>query len=365
MATAVHQFLPTFAEHDAIGMHVRRLQHLLREAGYASEIYADDIHTEVRDRALPYRRFDPRAAGSPVWLLYHSSTGSPMAASLCAQDLPLIVNYHNITLPRFFDRWEPLAAQSMRAGREQLSLLAPVATSGIADSTFNEADLVAAGFTRTAVSPILIDFGAYDAAPDGRTLARLERAADRCGPHWLFVGRVAPNKCQHDVVAAFAAYRRLFAPRARLSIVGGRTSQLYWRGLEEMIADLGLDDAVELTDSLSFPQLLAYYRSADVFVCLSEHEGFCVPVLEAMRFDVPVVAYSSSALPETVGTGGLLLSGKDPVLVATAVDRVLGDDALRQSLVTAGRARVEHFSLPNSGRRMVDTIVAVVEGEAA
>ncbi|HET7489710.1 MAG TPA: glycosyltransferase family 4 protein [Acidimicrobiales bacterium] len=356
MPVAVHQFLPTFAEHDAIGMHVRRLQRLLRGAGYASDVYADDIHAEVRGRALPFRDFRP-APGERPWVLYHSSTGSTMAAELAGAGLPLVVDYHNITLPRFFERWEPLAAHSMRAGREQLRVLAPAATFGIADSTFNEADLVRAGFARTAVSPILVDFADYDVAPDQRALARLRKGG---GPLWLFVGRVAPNKCQHDVIAAFAAYRRLHAPDARLRIVGGRTSQLYWQALEELIADLGLGDAVRLTDSISFPELLAHYEAADVFVCLSEHEGFCVPVLEAMRFDVPVVAYGASAVPETVGDAAVVLPGKDPVLVAAAVDRVLSDDALRRSLVDAGRARVEHFSLEHTGKQMLDTVTSVV-----
>lgn len=365
MPVAVHQFLPTFAAHDAIGTHVLRVQRLLRGAGYESEIFADDIHQEMRGRAHPYRGYaDTIRAGQRAWLLYHSSTGSPMAEYLRAQDLPLLVDYHNITLPLFFDRWEPLAADSMRAGREQLRRLAPVATLGIADSTFNEADLVEAGFTRTAVAPILVDFSDYDAPPDARTSARLRRAGERGGPRWLFVGRVAPNKCQHDVVAAFAAYRRLFQPRAMLSLVGGRTSQLYWRALERMIADLGLADAVELTDNVPFARLLAYYRAADVFVCLSAHEGFNVPVLEAMRFDVPVVAHAVSAVPETVDVGGLLLADKDPVVVAAAVERVLTDAPLRQSLVTAGRARVAHFSLANTSRRMLDAIASVVEDRA-
>jgi len=358
--TAVHQFLPTFAEHDAIGMHVRRLQRLLRAAGYESEIYGDDIHDEVRHRARPFADFRPPAGDRP-WLLYHSSTGSPMAAALCELGLPLVVDYHNITLPRYFERWEPLAAHSMRAGREQLRLLAPAATFGIADSSFNQADLVDAGFARTAVAPILVDFADYDVAPDARTLGRLRRAGGPGAPHWLFVGRVAPNKCQHDVVAAFAAYRRLYAPGARLSLVGGRTSQRYWWALEELVAELGLEGAVRLTDSLPFPELLAHYAAADVFVCLSEHEGFCVPVLEAMRFDVPVVALAAAAVPETAGDAAVLLPGKDPVLVAAAVDRVLGDGALRRGLVEAGRARVGHFSLAVTGKRMIDTVVSVVE----
>ena len=176
------------------------------------------------------------------------------------------------------------------------------------------------------------------------------------GPHWLFVGRVAANKCQHDIIAAFAAYRQLFDPKARLSIVGGRTLLLYARALERMAVELGVADAVDFTDNLKFSQLLAHYRAADLFVSLSEHEGFCVPLVEAMHFGVPTVAFASTAVPETVGDATLLLSDKDPVSVAVAAQRVLSDDVVRKALIEAGHRRVEHFSLVNNRRRLIEAL---------
>lgn len=367
MLTGVHQFLPTFAARDAIGAHVLHVRTLLRRAGFASEIFADDVHAEVAGEARHYREFPTaatKAAGGRTWVLYHASTGSPMVEFLLGRDDPLLVYYHNITEAGFFDRWAPLAAQNMRAARDQLRRLAPATALAMANSSFSEADLVAAGFTRTAVVPVLVDLAGHRLRPHARTLARLRQARARGGAHWLFVGRVAPNKCQHDVVAAFAAYRRLYDPQARLSLVGGRTADLYWKAVEAMVAELDLGGAVTLTDTIPPPALRAYYRSADVFVCLSEHEGFCVPVLEAMHFGVPVVAYASSALPETIADAGLVLADKDPVLVAAAVHRVLTDDALRRSLQAAGSGRVEHFSLANSGRRLLDTLGGfLAEGE--
>jgi glycosyltransferase involved in cell wall biosynthesis len=361
--TEIHQFLPTFAAHDAIGMHVLRIRGLLREAGFVSDIYADEIHDEMRGEATHYREFDKRPPGSGGrWLLYHSSTGSPMVDWLCRQADPLIVDYHNITEAKYFDRWAPVAADSMRHARDQLRQLAPHARFAMADSPFNEQELLATGYRETAVAPILIDFNEYDAAPNARLLAQLQRGREDGGARWLFVGRVAPNKCQHDVVAAFAAYRALFDANAHLTLVGGMTAYLYWRSMEGLINELELSGAVTMADSIGFPELLAYYRTADVFVVLSEHEGFNVPVLEAMHFDVPVVAYASSAVPDTVGDAGVLLTDKDPVVVATAVDRVLNDTDLRTQLVGAGRGRVDHFSLKNTGQTMLDIISGVVNG---
>ena len=345
----IDQFVPTFAPGDAIGMHALRIQQVLRDAGYESQIWSDDIHPPMRGKARHHREYTPGG-----WILFHASTGSPMTELARSCGDPVIVDYHNITPAEFFERWEPRAAESMRAARADLRRLQPVTRFGLADSSYNEAELIAEGFAPTAVAPILIDFDEYRAEPNPRMLERLRR--DGGGARWLFVGRMAPNKCQHDLIAAFAAYRRLHDPEARLSLVGGRTAILYWKALESLIAELDLAGSVELADAVTFPELLAYYRAADVFVCLSEHEGFNVPVLEAMSFDVPVVSLASTALPETVGDAGVLLDGKDPVLVATAVDRVLSDAALRADLVEAGRRRVEHFSLPNTSRLMLDAI---------
>jgi glycosyltransferase involved in cell wall biosynthesis len=166
-------------------------------------------------------------------------------------------------------------------------------------------------------------------------------------------------------VAAFAAYRRLFDPAARLSIVGGRTLLLYARALERLAAELEVADAVDFTDNLTFPQLVAHYRAADVFVSLSEHEGFCVPLVEAMHFGVPTVAHACCAVPETVGDATVLLDDKDPLTVAVAVQRVLSDDAVRKAMIEAGHGRVEHFSLVNNQRRLLDALeprIAAADG---
>ncbi|HLF41132.1 MAG TPA: glycosyltransferase family 4 protein [Acidimicrobiia bacterium] len=359
LGTAVHQFLPTFAGGDAIGNHVLRLQRVLRSAGFESEIFADEVKPAVRRHARHYREFSP-ADGPPPWLLYHLSTGSPMAGFLAeqAERCPLAVYYHNITPAKFFERWEPEAAKSVRGARDELRRLAAVTRLAMANSTHSADELAAEGYPDPQVVPVLVDFSEYDAPSDASATARLQRAARDGGAHWLFVGRLAPNKCQHDVIAAFAAHRAVFDPAARLSLIGGKTSELYHRALELLVSELGVEGSVDFADHVTFAELLAYYRSASVFVSLSQHEGFCVPVLEAMHVGIPVVALAASAVPETVGDGGLLLPGSDPLLVATAVDRVLSDAPLRERLVASGRERTECYSLAHSGRRFLDVLAS-------
>ena len=360
--TSVHQFLPVFAAGDAIGNHVLRIRDTLRAAGYESEIFADDIHPPVRRHARHFLDFKAPAGGKAVHLLYHLSTGSRMAAWLADQPVPLGVDYHNITPAEYFDRWQPQAAQIARSARAEMRKLASSTVYGLADSTYNASELADEGYPDTAVVPILVDWAEYDAAPDTATLTRLRRRAEGGGAHWLFVGRVAANKCQHDIVAAFAVYRQLFDPKARLSIVGGRTLLLYSRALERLADELGVAGAVDFTNDLTFPQLLAQYRAADVFVSLSEHEGFCVPLVEAMHFGVPTVAFASTAVPETAGDATLLLPDKDPLMVAVAVHRVLSDDVVRKALIEAGHRRVEHFSLVNNQRRLLEALEPRLNG---
>ena len=200
-------------------------------------------------------------------------------------------------------------------------MLAPFTEMSFADSSFNEAELLELGYGKTQVCPILVDLEEYHIPPDPRTLDWLQSRREHSGSQWLFVGRVAPNKCQHDIVAAFAVYRRVFEPDARLTLVGGATSPSYRHALDRLVHELGVAGNVDVVGSVSSGQLLAHWAVADVFVCLSEHEGFCVPVLEAMELGVPVVAYAATAVPETVGDAGLLLDDKDPLTVAMAVDQ--------------------------------------------
>jgi glycosyltransferase involved in cell wall biosynthesis len=358
----VHQFVPNLAAGDAIGVHVRHTQRVLRGAGFRSEIFYDEAQASVRKLGRHYTTFDRERDGESgaAWVLFQLSTGSDMTGFLLDLDLPYGVYFHNVTPPEFFERWEPGAAENLRRALHDVRRLAARSRFALANSTFSEATLVEAGYSPTAVVPVLVDYDEYDAPANRRVTARIEREA--AGARWLFVGRIAPNKCQHDVIAAFAAYREVYDATARLTLVGGRTSNVYYRSLELLADELGIADRVELTDAIPEDEKLAYLRAADVFVCLSDHEGFQVPMIEAMRCGVPVVAYASSAIPDTLADAGVLLPSKDPVVVATAVHRVLHDDALRDDLRRAGKERVDRYSLDRVGRELVDAIRGGIGG---
>ena len=342
--TAIHQFVPTLAPRDAVGTHYLAVQQTLQDAGYRSEIYAYEAKGEYARRAHSFASFSGGRPGEDTWLLYHSSVGSPVADFVDRRDEPLIVDYHNITPADFFARWEPAIAGALMKGRRQLADLEARASLGIGDSAFNAAELAALGYSPTAVVPILLDVDAFGrTAPD----PRVERDGT---PTWLFVGRIAPNKAQHDVVKAFAAYREMYDTNVRLRLVGGSSSHSYEHALHEFVDELGLHENVEFTGPVDEATLAAYYDTADVFVVCSEHEGFLVPLLEAMFHRVPIVAFAAAAVPETIGDAGLVLNVKDPCTIAAAVRRVTSDAAVRARLVDVARGACTTSTSPRRNK---------------
>lgn len=362
----IDQLVPSFAPYDAIGNHVLKVRSVLRAAGFSSDIYGELIDPQLASEAMPFADCVARAGEDRV-LLYQSSTNSAMVPWLlerAAHGQRVVSNYHNVTPAEYFDRWEPQAAEAMRQGRADVARLAPWVSLGLADSEFNRRELVELGYARTMTTPLLVDLDIYHRDEDAAARARRERQRDQGVTRWLFVGRVAPNKCQHDVIAAFALYRRLFAPQARLTLVGGVTSPRYYARLLRMVRQLEVDGHVEFATRVPFERLLDHYARADVFVCQSEHEGFCIPVLEAMELGVPIVAHAAAALPDTVADAGVVLHDKDPMVVAVAVDGLLGDTARRDALVRAGRRRAQEFSFPVTSKVFVSAITEWLADQA-
>jgi len=362
--TAVHQFVPVL-EPGAVGGHTLEVQRALREHGIESEVFAETVHPSMEGRAHGYTEYGTRVAARPTdTLLYQMAIGSPVAAFVRDRPERKAVDYHNITPPELFARWEPDLVHGLAWGRRQLAELGAVCSFALADSAFNESELTGLGYEHTAVVPILLDLDAFEHELDDACRDRLlERKHRDGGVDLLFVGRVAPNKAQHELVKVLAAYRTLYDGNARLHLVGGSSSDRYVDAIRSFAAELGLADAVDLAGSVSAGELTAYYRAADVLVSASVHEGFCVPLLEAMHHRVPIVARALAAVPETLGDAGVLLRSSSPDRMAAAVHRVVTDAPVRDALVAAGRRRLESFSLPRTRQRLLDAIDRFVTAE--
>ncbi len=358
--TRIDQVIPTLASRDAIGGHVVQLRDLLRERGYKSDIYYGHASADRLDHGFPVARLGDRSSNGRV-LLYQLSIGSGVADIFRERTERKFVNYHNITPADLLEAWAPAVGEEVRWGRAQLRDLAPVTEFAIADSTFNERELQVAGYRSTMTLPLLIDLEGFTGSPDPVLADRLASDKERGGTDLLFVGKVSPHKGQHDLVKALAAYRRLYDPQARLHLVGGAISEEYQTAVERFASELGLLEALDIAGSVTHEELIAYYAASDVFVCLSNHEGFCVPLVEAMVHRLPIVAYTNTAVPETVQGAGLVLPSKEPVRVAAAIDRVVGDPRLRAMLAAAAAERVRTFAL----RRTKDGFATALEAACA
>ena len=353
----VHQFLPTLSPGDAIGNHVLRIRPLLEAFG-PSRIYVERADASLANVVTDYREYVPEP-GSAV--LYHASIGSPMARWLHALPATVLLDYHNVTPMRFFAPYEPKVAALCFAGRAECRLLARSSPLSMADSTWSAHELSEMGCPATATVPILLDFSKYQQPPHRPLIEAL--ASTKKGTDILFVGRISPNKRQEDVVKAFALYRRHYDAEARLFLVGTSSSDRYRKAIVGLVRRLHLENAVSIVGGIPDSHLLAYYRAADVFLSMSEHEGFCVPLLESMLFDLPIVAYAAGAVPETLGDAGILFRHKRYDEIAALI-HLLGDTATRERLVKAGRARVEHFRPERHEPRLLELVGEALRGAA-
>ena len=251
-----------------------------------------------------------------------------------------VMVYHNITPPQFFEEYSVKAAQLCQNGLEGASYLADKVDYCLAVSEYNKQDLIRMGYTCPIdVLPILIPFDDYAKTPSQQVIDRYSDGYTNL----IFTGRIAPNKRQEDVIRAFYDYKKFYNPKSRLILVGGHNGmERYYHRLKSYINALELEDVV-FPGHIKFDEILAYYKIADVFLCQSEHEGFCVPLVEAMYFDVPVVAYDSSAIAGTLGGGGFLLKDKNPVETAGVINRVVTDEALRTQIIKNQQARLADF----------------------
>lgn len=354
----IDQVLPCLASRDAIGVHTVALCDALRVAGIDSDIFYGSCTPDFAHYGQPLVELG--RASRHRWLLYHAAIGSPVFDVLAARSEQKLVNYHNIAPAPLFHGWAPELCYELELGRAQLRWLAPETRFAVADSGFNQCELVAAGYRETAVVPLLIDMTGTGAQASPETTDRLQAGKANGGADLLFVGKLSPHKAPHDLVKMLVVLRRLYDPLARLHLVGTPLGERYEAALLQFVDELGLKDAVFVAGSVGTAELESYYRAADVFVCASEHEGFCVPLVEAMGHRVPVVAYGVAAIPETVGQAGLVLPRKDPLLFATAVARVLEDAELRQRLQRAADERVADFALERSRRRFVELLAQAV-----
>jgi L-malate glycosyltransferase len=346
----VHQLLSGAGPHDAITTEALAFRSYFRSWGWGGRDHAGRIVPGCNGSIVPLAEL--RAAPDDVLLLHHSAR-TPALRDLLALPNPKLLLYHNVTPAEWLWDQAPLVAVQCAIGREQLPELVEAADVAAADSAFNAAELSALGAGRTEVVPLLVDLS--------RLGPGTQDGAEAPGsPTVLFVGRLSPHKREDAVIKAFSLYRRHRAPQARLILVGDPLSTGYAERLRAL-ADSLAPGAVTIESGLSDRELGERYRTADVFLCLSEHEGFCIPLLEAFHFGLPVIARPAGAVAETVGDAAILVEDTDLAVVAELVHLAVCDRDLRDELRGRGRRRLERYSAD----RVASRLRAAVEATAA
>ena len=338
----IHQWVPAAHRGDAIGDSARTVRHMLRGMGHDSEIFALTIDDDLRGDVLPFT--DGAATRGDV-TIFHFALPSPMTDAFARLAGVKILQYHNITPASFFAAYDAGLFRLAALGRRELATLAGRVDLALGDSEFNREELEALGFARSGVMPIAVNTRRITGAPPRPAL---ERILSDGLVNILFVGRIVPNKKIEDHIRLAEMYKRYVDSYYRFIFVG-RYDGLprYYSQVRALIAEYQmLPDRFWFTGPVPDEDLAAFYRWSDAYVSLSEHEGFCVPLVEAMAADVPIVAYAAGAVPETLGGAGLLFAPKDLEVAAELLGSVVYDRDVRARVLEGQRRRLQDFT-PN------------------
>lgn len=349
----IHQILVAAAGGDAITNAALETQELLVSTGMPSHIFARFVEPALGGRVHALEEYQTVAGGDPSnVLLYHASIGqAEVTRFLHARPERLALVYHNMSPAAPFAPYDPVFATLLEEGRRELRSLRDRTVLALADSSFNAADLESLGYQGVLVSPLIIEPRRLQGVVPHAETVRWQGAID--GKVLLFVGQLLPHKQPHVLLQAFHALVTYLLPEAHLFLVGAPRLTRYKEALQSYIEELNLTHCGIIKSPVSPEELAAYYRRADAFVTLSEHEGFCVPLIEAMAFGKPIVARGAAAVPETVGDAALLIGPDDGSLVAAeAMYEVLTNEPLRACLVERGRRRAAFFS-PDRSRAIL------------
>jgi len=352
----IHQVLAAAAAGDAITNSALEIRDILRTAG-PSEVYARHISNEMEDNVRRLSEFPHRGAGDVI--LYHASIGEPLVhAFLLSRREPVVLVYHNVTPASYFERWDSKFAELLNLGRSELIELRHRVAIAVADSAFNAVELGAMGYDNVRIIPPVIDpYRLASCTPAPSVMYHLEHGLG--GQFALYVGQLLPHKRPDILVHAMHIATTYLGLEMLLLFVGHFRLPAYRDVVVEMVRELNLPN-VHFVGTVTSEELAAFYARARAVVTASEHEGFCVPLVEAMAFGKPIIARACGAVPETLGDGGLLLPhDAGPAMYAEALAAVM-DDQVHQELAARATRRVSDFQAGHAQSKLLSVLLEVV-----
>jgi glycosyltransferase involved in cell wall biosynthesis len=345
----IHQFLTSYSYGDAIGNEAFEIRRYLRDQGYQSEIFALHYHPRYANQIINYLEYDAHSQSDNI-VIFHFSIGSAVSKKFLRIPDKKVIIYHNITPYHFFLDYHRILAKDCYKGRIELKSFAGKVDLALGDSRYNEKELREQGFARTGVLPLVMDFSKFDAP----LLPVFEELFNDGKTNILYVGRIIPNKKVEDVIKVFHLYQTRFNPDSRLFIIGEyRGFERYLYALQQLIRDLGTKN-IHFSGHIPEDELISFYKLAHFYLHMSEHEGFCAPVLESFYLNIPVMAFDGGAVGETMGNGGILVREKDFPGMAALMDRVLMDSNLRQRILGNQQRELERYHQNRTGQILLE-----------
>jgi glycosyltransferase involved in cell wall biosynthesis len=336
----VNQWLPAAHRGNAVGDSARRMRDLLRSLGHESDIYSLTVDDDLLDDILPFT--DPSARKGDV-TIFHFVLPSTLTEAFAGLSHRRVLLYHNVTPASYFAPYDPALFRLSVLARRELATLAGRTDLALGVSEYNRQDLESLGFERTGVLPLAVDLTRITRPVERPALDRL--LGDEF-VNFLFVGRIAPNKKIEDHFRLAEHYKRYVDAFYRFIFVGPCDAvPTYYAMIRALMVEYDLlQERFIFTGAVPDEDLAVYYRLAAVYISLSEHEGFCAPLLEAMAADVPVLAYSAAAVPETLGGAGIQFAPKDLEYAAELAGALAFDDGLRARVIAGQRRRLADFT---------------------
>ncbi|MDO9542751.1 MAG: glycosyltransferase [Kiritimatiellia bacterium] len=349
----IHQILAGFADGDAISHEALRLREILRSWDYGADIYCDPA-TVSPSLDAECRPLSEYSADADDICLHHYGINSPSTDFFLLSAAKKIIIYHNITPAEYFGGFDDAVAAQLLAGRSRLRDICHYVDAVWTVSHFNAAELKALGIENVQVFPLLFSPQMLDITPERLIINKFTDTLENI----LFVGRIVPNKRIEDLILAFAWFNRTINPYSRLLIVGSnRSAPRYYAMLRMLAGDLDLPNVC--FEGFAAPAgLAAYYRVADVYVCPSVHEGYCLPLIEAMHCDLPVIARAAGGMPEAMDGAGVMYTGLDEVELAELISRVLADNELAGKILKSQRERMQRLKVREPEKELRQLLAA-------
>ncbi|EKD27424.1 MAG: hypothetical protein ACD_79C00727G0003 [uncultured bacterium] len=341
----IHQILAGASVGDAITNFSFEIQRILIKNGFSSIIFAPKEHISkeyIASGKVKYIEELEKIHFTDDIILYHYSIGSKASLFYENCSLKKMICYHNITPAKYFKNISSKQYEVLENGRKQLGTLASITDVALAVSEYNRKELEGMNFKNTEVIPLVFPRDYLDTKPVNNLVNRFNDNK----LNFIFVGRVVPNKKFEDLIKVFYYYNKTINSKSRMFLVGSYIgNEKYYTYLKSLIFDLGMTDSIIFSGHITTAELITYYKISHLFLCLSEHEGFGLPLIESMYFNIPVFALDHAAVSETLGNSGVLIKKLDYKSIAELINSIMTNNSLLNNIVANQHKRLQNFNI--------------------